>query len=409
MPGLDPGIHVFPSTARKRVDARTKCGHDGLKQFARRIAALLTLTLVAACTPPESPPGLKVSPSSYSMLPGWGEDGFEGVLSALLNSCKAIAKQKDDAPIGPKALGGVAGDWQAPCAAAKELASSKDPLLVKGFFERWFVPFLAEDVRGKPGLFTGYYEAEIEAARAPDSLHMYPLYRMPKEPTKLTRAEIEAGALRGQGLEFLWLKDPVDAFFLQIQGSGIVKLNDGKEMRVGYAGNNGQAFVAIGKLMIEEGIIDRSSASMQTIRAWLRANPDKAQAMMNRNPRFIFFREVKENGPVGAMGVTLTAGRSLAVDPAFVPLGLPLWLDTTWPVDHGSIKKGQPLRRLMLAQDVGTAIKGPVRGDFFWGSGEEALNFAGSMKNAGKWFMLLPVTAAARKTLDVVDIVSSLK
>ncbi|WP_374652120.1 murein transglycosylase A [Dongia sp.] len=371
--------------------------------------ALLTLSLITACTPPESPPGLKVSPSSYSMLPGWGEDGFEGVLPALLNSCKAIAKQKDDAPVGPKALGGVAGDWQAPCAAARELAAPNDPVLVKGFFERWFVPFQAEDVRGKAGLFTGYYEAEIEAAKTPDSLHIHPLYRAPKAPVTFTRAEIEAGALRGQGLEFLWLKDPVDAFFLQIQGSGIVKLNDGSEMRVGYAGNNGQAFVAIGKLMIEEGIIDRKSASMQTIRAWLRANPGKAQAMMNRNPRFIFFREVKENGPVGAMGVTLTAGRSLAVDPAFVPLGLPLWLDTTWPVDHGTIRKGQPLRRLMLAQDVGTAIKGPVRGDFFWGSGEEALAFAGSMKNAGRWFMLLPVTAAARKTLDVVDIVSSLK
>jgi membrane-bound lytic murein transglycosylase A len=238
---------------------------------------------------------------------------------------------------------------------------------------------------------------------------MYPLYRAPKSPTKLTRAEIEAGALRGQGLEFLWLKDPVDAFFLQIQGSGIVKVTDGTEMRVGYAGNNGQGFVAIGKIMIEEGIIDRKSASMQTIRTWLRANPAKAQAMMNRNPRFIFFREVKENGPVGAMGVTLTAGRSLAVDPAFVPLGLPLWLDTSWPIDHGPAKKGSPLRRLMMAQDVGTAIKGPVRGDFFWGSGEAALTFAGSMKNPGNWFMLLPVTAAARKTLDVVDIVSSLK
>ena len=366
-------------------------------------------TLLVACTPPESPPGLKVSPSSYSMLPGWGDDRLEEALPALLNSCKVILKKPEDEPIGPKGLAGLAGDWQAPCAAAAELKGRNDPALARAFFERWFVPFTAEDIRGKSGLFTGYYEAEIEAARQPDSLHMYPLYRAPKTPTKLTRAEIEAGGLRGQGLEFLWLKDPVDAFFLQIQGSGIVKVTDGTEMRVGYAGNNGQGFVAIGKVMIEEGIIDRKSASMQTIRSWLRANPGEAQAMMNRNPRFIFFREVKENGPVGAMGVTLTAGRSLAVDPAFVPMGLPLWLDTSWPIDHGAAKKGSPLRRLMMAQDVGTAIKGPVRGDFFWGSGEAALTFAGSMKNPGNWFMLLPVTAAARKTLDVVDIVSSLK
>lgn len=365
--------------------------------------------LLAACTPPEAPPGLKVSPSSYSMLPGWGDDTLEGVLPALLNSCKAIGKQPEDAPIGPKALGGVAGDWQAPCAAASTLKGTTDPAITRAFFERWFVPFSAQDARGKAGLFTGYYEAEIEASRQPDSLHMYPLYRAPKTPTKLTRAEIEAGGLRGQGLEFLWLKDPVDAFFLQIQGSGIVKVTDGSEMRVGYAGNNGQAFVAIGKIMIDEGIIDRQSASMQTIRTWLRAHPGEAQAMMNRNPRFIFFRDVKENGPVGALGVTLTAGRSLAVDPAFVPLGLPLWLDTTWPIAHGTTKKGAPLRRLMLAQDVGTAIKGPVRGDFFWGSGEDALTFAGAMKNPGNWFLLLPVTAAARKTLEIVDIVSSLK
>ncbi|WP_374384637.1 murein transglycosylase A [Dongia sp.] len=381
---------------------------NGRRRWPARIGAALSFVLLAACTPPEAPPGLKVSPAAYSMLPGWDADAFDGVVPALLNSCKAIAKQADDAEIGPKALGGVAADWRQPCAAAKEL-SGTDTAAVKGFFERWFVPFQAEDVRGNGGLFTGYYEAEIEAAKSPDSLHMYPLYRAPKQAVTFTRAEIEAGALRGQGLEFLWLKDPVDAFFLQIQGSGIVKLAGGGEMRVGYAGNNGQAFVAIGKLMIAEGIIDRKSASMQTIRDWLRANPGKAQAMMNRNPRFIFFREVKENGPVGAMGVTLTAGRSLAVDPAFVPLGLPLWLDTTWPIAHGAIKKGSPLRRLMLAQDVGTAIKGPVRGDFFWGSGEEALNFAGAMKNPGKWYMLLPVTAAARKTLNVVDIVSSLK
>jgi membrane-bound lytic murein transglycosylase A len=393
---------------RRHID-HAKYGHDGILRSASRVTAAILLCFLAACTPPEAPPGLKVSPASYSMLPGWNDDTLDGVLPALLNSCKVIGKQPDDAPVGPKALAGNAGDWQAPCAAAKEIAASKDAAVLRSFFERWFVPFQAEDVRGNPGLFTGYYEAELEASRTPDSLHTYPLYRAPKKSVTFTRAEIEGGALRGQGLEFLWVKDPVDAFFLQIQGSGIVRLTDGSEIRVGYAGNNGQAFVAIGKLMIAEGIIDKKSASMQSIRTWLRANPEQARVMMNRNPRFIFFREVKENGPVGAMGVTLTAGRSLAVDPAFVPLGLPLWLDTTWPVGHGVIKKGAPLRRLMLAQDVGTAIKGPVRGDFFWGSGEEALAFAGAMKNPGKWFMLLPVTAAARKTLDVVDIVSSLK
>ena len=378
---------------------------------ARCFVAGAALTLAAftliACAPPESPPGLKLKPAGYSSLPGWDMDAMDGTLPAFLKTCQALAKKPADEILGPAGLGGQVSDWQAPCDAARQLGAA-DTATTRAFFERWFVPFIAENDTGKSGLFTGYYEAEIDAARKPDAAHRYPLYRKPKNGTSLTRAEIEAGGLQGQGLEFLWLKDPVDAFFLQVQGSGIVTLAEGGMMRIGYGGNNGHTFVAIGKLMIEEGLIEKGSASMQSIRAWLRANPARAQELMNRNPRFIFFREVKE-GPVGAMGVVLTAGRSLAVDPAFVPLGAPLWLDTTWPVDHGNIRRGDPLRRLMLAQDTGSAIKGPVRGDFFWGSGEEALKFAGAMKNPGRWFLLLPVTVAARKTLDVTDIVSSLE
>lgn len=402
---------------RAETGARRRSAMVRRPAFNRRLAACAVLAVaafgLAACMPPEVPPGLKLKPSSYAALPGWGEDSLEGVLPAFLRSCQAITKRQAHEPVGNpgtngEALGGVVSDWQMPCTAAREIGPAAGTDEVRAFFERWFVPFMAEDDRGKPGMFTGYYEAEIDATRTRDAVHRYPLYAAPKQSTNLTRAEIEAGGLTGQNLEFLWLKDPVDAFFLQIQGSGVVRLKEGGEIRVGYAGNNGHGFVAIGKVMIEEGIIDRSAASMQTIRAWLRANPDKAQAMMNRNPRFIFFREVKE-GPVGAMGVVLTAGRSLAVDPGFVPLGLPLWLDTAWPIDHETARRGDPLRRLMLAQDTGSAIKGPVRGDFFWGSGEEALKFAGAMKSPGNWFLLLPVTAAARKTLDVVDIVSNLK
>lgn len=382
--------------------------------FRRRLAgALLALGVLAGavslagCAPPPAPQGVKLRPSAYAILPGWEEDALDGALSAFLKSCQVITRKPPGETIGPLGLGGTAADWQAPCAAATELGPV-DTLRARAFFERWFVPFEARNDNGREGLFTGYYEAEIEAARKPDARHRYPLYRAPEGGTNLSRAEIEAGGLAGRNLEFLWLKDPVDAFFLQVQGSGIVTLDDGGMMRVGYAGNNGHAFVAIGKLMIEEGIIDRGSASMQTIRDWLRANPEEGRALMNRNPRFIFFREVQD-GPVGAMGVTLTAGRSLAVDPAFVPLGLPLWLDTTWPIDHAPDRRGAPLRRLMVAQDTGSAIKGPVRGDFFWGSGEEALRFAGAMKSPGRWYLLLPVAVAARKSLDVTDVMSALQ
>ncbi len=205
------------------------------------------------------------------------------------------------------------------------------------------------------------------------------------------RVEIEDGALAGQGLEFLWVDDPVDAFFLQVQGSGRVLLPDGSTLRVAFAASNGRTFYAIGRALIEDDKIPRDQVSMQSIRDWLRANPETARAYMRRNPRYIFFRTIEGDGPVGAQGVALTAGRSLAVDPHHLALGLPLWLDTTLPGGAG------PLRRLMVTQDTGGAIKGPVRGDFYWGSGEAALAQAGRMKERGVYYILLPRSVAKRR------------
>jgi len=203
-----------------------------------------------------------------------------------------------------------------------------------------------------------------------------------------TRAEIDAGALEGRGLELLWIDDPVDAFFLHIQGSGRVRLPDGNNIRVGYAGSNGLPFYAIGRHMLKEGVISRDKASMQSIRDWLRSHPVEGKEVMGLNHRYIFFQPITGPGPVGAQGVALTPGRSLAVDTAFIPLGIPVFLDTTWP---GSNK---PLQRLMVAQDTGAAIKGPVRGDFFWGTGDAALTYAGAMKQPGSYYLFLPKTVA---------------
>lgn len=208
-----------------------------------------------------------------------------------------------------------------------------------------------------------------------------------------SRAEIEAGALTGHGLELLWVDDPVAAFFLHVQGSGRVKLADGGVVRIGYDGSNDLPFLAIGRSLVAEGVLDRRHASMQSIRDWLRANPERGRQMMARNARFVFFRELDGDGPIGAEGVALTPGRSLAVDPAFVPLGAPLWLDTHWP---GA--PARPLRRLVVAQDAGAAIKGPVRGDLFWGFGEAALAEAGRMKSTGRYYLLLPRAVAARRS-----------
>jgi membrane-bound lytic murein transglycosylase A len=204
-----------------------------------------------------------------------------------------------------------------------------------------------------------------------------------------TRQEIDAGRLSGRDLELLWVDDPLDAFFLHIQGSGRVRLADGETVRVGYAGQNGQPYVAIGRLLAERGALRRDEVSLQSIRDWLAAHPAEAAEVLAANPSYVFFRLLEGDGPIGAHGVALTPGRSLAVDPSFVPLGVPVWLDTTDPLDER-----RPLRRLMMAQDTGGAIRGAIRGDVFWGAGEEAKARAGRMRSRGRYYLLLPRAAA---------------
>lgn len=215
-----------------------------------------------------------------------------------------------------------------------------------------------------------------------------PIYGLPPKPAgKLpARAEIEAGA--GWPWPVLyWASDPIDVFVMHIQGSGLLRLRNGRRVRVGYAGNNGHDYRSIGRLMVDRGLIDRKSASMQSIVAWLRANPEERQAILNHNPRFIFFRKLKSTGPgpIGAEGISLTPGRSLAVDPAYIAYGTPVWVSTTLPGEPA-----EPFRRLMVAQDTGGAIRGPVRGDIFFGAGTAALEIAGRMKSGGSWYVLLP-------------------
>jgi membrane-bound lytic murein transglycosylase A len=201
------------------------------------------------------------------------------------------------------------------------------------------------------------------------------------------RARIEGGALKGRDLEMVWVDDAVDAFFLHIQGSGRVVMEDGSVMRVGYAGQNGHPYVAVGRELIARGVLTKENVSMQSIREWLRANPGEAAGLMNKNPSFVFFRPLDGEGPQGAQGVALTPGRSLAVDRSFVPYGLPVWLDAQDPLDGAA-----RLRRLMVAQDTGGAIRGPVRGDVFWGHGDDAELRAGKMKSPGRYHLLIPRT-----------------
>ena len=402
-------------------------------------AALLLVLGLAACSgeappkekPPESPkaelalppekapekPAVLLEPVTFADLPDWSADPVSAALPALQRSCGRLTAQPDERPLGPDSLAGTVADWRAPCAALAALPAGDDAAL-RSLLEEWLQPFAVSDAGAREGLFTGYYEAELKAATDPAAPGATPLYRVPDDLVTvdlalfradlageklvgrvedgklvpyLTRAEIDAGALKDRDLELLWAADPVDAFFLHVQGSGRVVFPDGSVKRVGFAGSNGRPFYAIGRALIDEGVVSRQNASMQAIRDWLRANPQKAAEMMQRNARYIFFREITGDGPIGAQGVALTPGRSLAVDSSLLPLGVPLWLDTTWPATD------KPLRRLMVAQDVGSAIKGAVRGDFFWGSGEPALEQAGRMKQPGTYYLLLPQTVAKRR------------
>lgn len=367
-------------------------------------AALLLLSLFA-CTPRPPPPDhLSLAPARFSDLKDWQQDQQEAALAAFARSCAVLLKAPAATTLG---VAGTAADWQAPCAA---LPPTPDAAAAREFFETWFQPWQAGNNGAVEGLFTGYYEPELDGTRQPGGDFTTPLLHRPPDLVMVElglfrpawrgeriagrvvdgklrpyegRTAIEQGALDRYHLAFLWVDDAVAAFFLQIQGSGRVRLPDGSVVRVGYDGQNGQPYVAIGKLLVERGELTAEEASMQTIRAWIKAHPEAGKALMRENPSYVFFRELSGDGPIGSEGVVLTPGRSLAVDHNFVPLGVPVFLDA-----------GPALRRLMVAQDTGGAIRGPVRGDVFWGAGAEAETQAGAMRARGGYYLLLPKSLA---------------
>lgn len=378
--------------------------------------ALLGLLLIAGCAKQPPPaPELVLEPATFAALPGWSTDAADAALDAFRRSCAALSRHPDGEALGGFSWAGTVAAWRPACTSAKTVAAG--PAAARSFFEASFTPWRITD-RGDPsGLFTGYYEPLLQGARSRDDLHSVPLYRRPRDLVEVdlgsfdpdlegrriagrvegrrlvpyyTRAQIDAGALEGRGLELFWVEDRVQDFFLQIQGSGQIDLADGSRTRVGYAAQNGRPYRAIGRDLVAMGAIDKTDVSLQSIRAWLRSHPDRAEAVMEKNPSYVFFRELPDlagaPGPPGAQGVALTPGRSLAVDRKFLPLGAPLWLSTTAPYPDGE----RPLRRLVIAQDTGGAIRGPVRGDLFWGAGPLAEAVAGRMRSPGGYWILLP-------------------
>ncbi len=313
---------------------------------------------------------IRYSIMDYSALDGWAEDDHAAAFDVFRNTCNDM---KDP-------------DWRALCALSSDVP---DP---RSFFELFFRPVLIED--GQPGLFTGYFEPELDGALRRSSRYRFPVYAMPPEarvsrPWFTRRDILESGVMSGRGLEIAWVDDAVELFFLQIQGSGRIKLPNGRTIRVGYSGANGHEYRSIGKELVRRGVYQAHQVSAQVIKNWVNRNPQAGRDLLYHNPSYVFFREVSEvpsdRGPLGAMNRSITAMRSIAVDPAYVTLGSPVWIE----------KEGKnPLKRLMIAQDTGSAIKGSQRADVFFGTGDRAGRQAGRLRDPGRLMVLMPIQRA---------------
>lgn len=353
------------------------------------------MLLLGALVRDIGPARLTLEEVAFDRLTGWRHDRVAAAVLPLLKSCARFLGRPNGAQFDPRPSRvdyGWVGDWRMPCQAALRLPVGDDDA-ARRFFETHFVPFAVADYGAMRGLFTGYFEVALDGSRRRHGAYQTPLYRRPPGAlaTRYTRAQIEEGALRGRGLALVWVADPIAAFFLQVQGSGVVKLDDGKTIRVGYAGQNGKPYVPIGRILLERKVIPRDKLTMQALRDWMKEHPKEGAALRREDPSYVYFREIAGDGPIGAEGIALTAERSLAVDRRFIPLGVPIWLDARARFGTHAF-----LRRLLIAQDTGGAIRGPVRGDLFWGTGPEAGAEAGATNAYGRYFVLLPRAVAAR-------------
>lgn len=350
---------------------------------------------------------------SFAALEGWQNHDHGGARESFRLSCREMLEQGSGFKRSVQ-FGGSPSSWRSACLAAFEAGPPRD------YFEHNFRAYHVHDPDRPQGLFTGYYEPEAEGSRLPSAIYHVPIYRRPPDLVAIphgsdpgaapgygrlvegkpapyrTRREIEQGALAGQGLEIVWLRDWADAFFIHIQGSGRVRLAEGGTLRLSYSAKSGLPYTGIGGLLVARGELPADAMSMQAIRRWMARHPGKARELMWENQSFVFFREVDLEDPtlgaLGAQHVQLTPRRSLAVDRALWMFGTPVWLDTVAP--QGEDGHVTPFRQLLVAQDTGSAIKGLARGDVYWGFGEPAAAIAGPMKSEGRMAVLLPIGLA---------------
>ena len=353
-------------------------------------------TIYAPPDPATEPPEVRVFDRSnpFGQLDGWRAVDISASFASFRKSCQSWEKADQNAMLNPNLPQyGRFSDWRSACLGA---LLPTDP---HSFFEAHFTPVKQSTNNESDGLLTGYYEPEMDVRIAPDAEFSEPVLAAPKDETvkNLPRAELSARSSR-----VIAYGRPIDVFFLQVQGSGRLKFGNGYSLRAAYAGNNGKRYKSIGKVLVDRGALTLETASKQAIQDWMAANgPAATRELMNQNPRYIFFTEQKiaaGDGPRGAMRVPLTAMSSMAVDPRYHPYGLPIWLQTTLPKD-GSDYRGQKQSVLVMAQDTGSAIRGPLRGDLFFGSGEEAGARAGVMKHRAAWTVFLPKALAQRNQI----------
>lgn len=397
------------------------------------LAFVMVTGMLAACAPAPQPPVVVTPPVeqkpetkaaqiqlrewSFASMVGWSNDLHGEALVAFQKSCASILRRPATKTLAanPTAPGGLVGDWRGVCAQAMGM-NPQDHAAARTFFETQFKPYEVRDGVNEQGLFTGYYEPELNGSLARGGKYQTPLLARPDDLVNVSlgqfdkdlggntiwgrvengrlkpypdRKAIEGGALGEKAKPLVWVDSPVDAFFLHVQGSGQVRLADGSVRHVGFAGKNGRPYKSIGRVLIDSGEIPANRLTMDSIREWIDARPAQGQALIEKNPSYVFFRMISGDGPLGAQGVALTGGRSLAVDRRFMPLGAPLWMET-----HEPLNANQPMNRLMVSQDTGGAIKGVVRGDIFFGAGDVATKRAGNMKRSGRYFILLPHTVS---------------
>lgn len=374
-----------------------------MRSFFRLRGLLLAATLSFTAVGTAFAAGMELHRTNFNHIPDWAIDEHGFALEALQRSCYKFHSQSKDTPFGEGALKGTAGDWNFICRHVLEMNPS-DNLGSRRLFEENFTPFAVSFDGNYEGKLTGYYEPLLMASFTKKPGFEVPVYAPPADLPKdgsvypLTRKQINAGALKGKGLEKLYVSSAIDLFFLQVQGSGRALVADsGQRLNLRFAGKTNQPYTAIGKILVERGELTKEEVSAPAIREWLKTHPDQAQALMEENASYVFFNvdfATDGGGAIGAQNTTLLPERSMAVDTRFIPLGMPVFVNTTLPnSQHGN---GAVYSHLLIAQDKGSAILGAVRGDVFFGHGDRAEDLAGHMNSPGKFFVLVPNTIAER-------------